>query len=299
MNTEQPHAELPTSYDLVQLKYLRRCIREEHRSFCLEKGGRGPWRTEFRKYVNVTIAEYVERFGPFVIRGSASPFDYEGAVTPEGMLKFARFHGETEVARLPTLHVADAFLRASAHPAAAPASDVTSIVRTLGRSTALQYHDPSRDILAQKTFFTGVCGLHQLRGVQVHVPGPVAPDTLLVWLQKVPRETFVICRVVVLSTEEDRSRFARSVKDKSDWMEDHFVGFGVMSREGLSCHLTSTTAKIPLYLLLKLDENVDEEPATAAFVSYSSPGYIAEYQRLNRLSKTNLSEYFDSRAWMI
>lgn len=165
-----------------------------------------------------------------------------------------------------------------------------SLIATLGASTALQYTStshPTFSTLRRVSLENG--GLYSFEALTSQIPSPLQAKLALLWFRQVPEEDFLYVGVLPLPQEIEFSRLSAGDLDKSDWSEEQYRGIGIATKDGISCHLTSLNAQIPLYIFVRVTEKDQFE---TAFISYNIPGYLNEYYVIEELNSNEIRNYF-------
>jgi hypothetical protein len=173
----------------------------------------------------------------------------------------------------------------------------STFLETLGAATAGQYASPKRQYSEEWTHeFFSDSRLYLYRASSSVVPGPLQSRNILIYTLPIPNEQFLIFRAAPIPFELETSRFNAVERDLSDWLEDQYVGIGALTRDGLSCHLTSANAKIPLYMLIRQSAAAGVE---FAFVSYETPGYLLPYATAEVINRPDVKQIFDNQPWIV
>ncbi len=286
------------SYDLSQRFRLWQDFQQEHEKF-INRGMDSVGRDSFTNYIVLKISDYQHEVGQiFDPTTNDNEFDTDTIEAKTVYNFLAKSLQELVRVYNGTFRIIDAYLsvvegvrgRAYYRP---------SFLETLGATTALQFSPPNSTAENVEQFLSVGSSAERLFLFDAStsmLPAPLQAKCVLIWLQKVTAEKFLLVKLVPLPRELEHADTRFSSFDKSDWNEDHYSGIAIPTRDGLSCHLTSMNAKIPLYTLIKSNS---EHALSCAFVSYETPGYLLDYLPLSVLNNNNIVKYFENSPWIV
>ncbi len=85
----------------------------------------------------------------------------------------------------------------------------------------------------------------------INIISPLKINALLVCLHPASDSAFAVVQVFALTRwKGDIGAIFR--ESKREWCQEHYGGIGVLTRDGLSCHLNSKSLHVPLYGLFRL-----------------------------------------------
>lgn len=290
--------ELSRDFDASTKVRFWKCLNEQHEKFVALQTGRAG-RDSFADHMAGTISAFQDGEDGAVFYDPTSEDNMLdlGSIAAKTFYNFLSNDQPGILKTHPrTLRYVEAYLEA-AEGMAAHNFRRDTFLETLGATTSVQYASPKRLYPARwfENFGSKNC-LYKYDARASMVPGPLQAAEILIHVQAVPTEHFFIFRVVPLPSKLEQSRFAETGPDLSDWSEEHYAGIGAPTRDGLSCHLTSANAKIPLYLLIRPKESGHVE---IGFVSYEAPGYLLPYMEAKPLERPDIVDYFDNQPWII
>ena len=245
-------------------------------------------RDSFSTYINLVISKFLDKGGTFRDVDGNDINIYQHELSSKTIYNFLGI-GLEALGRIhnKTLLYIEAYLGASGCKISFHRPDYLS---TLGVSTSIQYRPVELDIEdIMSSLGRGEYRLFIFNGSTSGLPAPLQADCVLIWVAAIPGEHFFFVHLVPVIGPVEYSHIKRGGNDKSDWNESHYRGIGIATRDGISCHLTSVAIRIPLYVLLK----VEDDQLQCAFVSYEAPGYLLQYTKVEKYDDIKATSYFE------
>jgi hypothetical protein len=262
--------DIPTKYRLYRLL-------QSDNQFFVKSKGRKISRSEYHRRLTDTIDKYIHSTDASIFdeRGNEFYRTEKDSVEPETIRSFLAIKLQTPLpaskasgsikhsqsdrtlagVALKTMQFVDLYCQA-AYPNEVIHPRTGDFLNSLGRLTATQYRgepssvDPARIALmsSKKIFFAAVD--------DINIISPLKINALLVSLYPVPDRAFAVVQVFAISRwKGDMADIFRD--SKREWFQEHYGGIGVITRDGLSCHLNSKSLHIPLYGLFRLSSDLD------------------------------------------
>lgn len=288
---------LAETYDHSQKFRLWQAFASEHEKFVLRASGHSG-RDSFVNYIDKIITEFLYSDGNIIDPSADDGILDTGSITSKTVYNFlSKSLSELERVYNGTFRYVDAFL-AVLNKTTGTDYRRPSFLESLGAANAIQFSPNTEDVYREtlEVVGTGDRRLFLFDKSTSMLPAPLQAENVLVWFQHVAGERFFLVRIAPMPRKIENAHARFSKNDKSDWSEDHYTGIAIVTRDGISCHLTSMNAKIPLYVLVKLDP---EAILSCAFISYETPGYLLDYASLSPLKNPKALEYFEKIPWIV
>ncbi|WP_350335263.1 hypothetical protein [Coralliovum pocilloporae] len=288
--SDQKTIELSVEYDRTAKILLWKQLSDAHLSWRQTQTGRGGF-PAFHDHFRRKVLDFQDSDTTLVNPETKQPFEL-GSLSYKTLDRFLN-GSMNRVAKteLHTCRSVQAYLIAQNRGALVLFNRET-FLDTLGASTAIQYYDegspPDRYSLGALKRERCLYVCHEQTS---QIPGPLQSKLILIYITKIPNEHFYWVSIIPLPEEIEFSRLSITGKDLSDWNEEQYSGVGIATRNGVSCHLTSHNAHIPLYLLFKADP---DEQLECSFVSFATPGYLQPFSSIEVLDRPDIQIFFDN-----
>lgn len=227
-------------------------MKEDYESEC-SKSGSLISQTQYADRIIDRISSFIlkaEESGNFEIDESVANYDYTkiSYKTINNCIDIDSVFDKINNIHLNTLRFIDLYAQSRDVPFSSLYIK-SDFVDNLGAFTSAQYNVTHGDGVTEYGSLISDGGLFMAKVADLNVVAPRFVKTVVLNLLPVSSKKY--CFVQMLCVPRDQSFFDQYHRiNKAEWFTEIYRGIAVESRDGVNCHLTSTSLKIPAYVLL-------------------------------------------------